>query len=211
MASPIKIGVFIPNEAQTLDVATVDVLGTMSREYLGPLTFLPANVSAMAPSVTVYYITTAANDGGIPCTSGMSIKPTHLYSDAEVAPGKLDIVVVPGPAPGSVFEEGGLRWLREQAGTKGVDVLSVCTGAFICCASGIADGRLLSGPRGLQGELGKQFPKVKLVGDERRWVRDGNLWSSGRSPSLCLTSLRCRRCWDVELTRDYTRRRDERQ
>ena len=47
MASHIKIGVFIPNEAQTLDVATVDILGTMSREYLGVLPFLPANVSAM--------------------------------------------------------------------------------------------------------------------------------------------------------------------
>lgn len=180
-SSHIKIGVFIPNEVQTLDVATVDILGVMSKEYLGALDFLPAQVLAMAPNVSVYYITTAANGGLISCTSDMTIKATHVYTDDEVAPGKLDIIVVPGPPPTASFEEGGLAWLRAHAGVEGVDVLSVCTGAFVVSAAGVADGKLLSGPRGLQTELGKRFPKVKLVGDDRRWVKDGNLWSSGQS------------------------------
>lgn len=180
MASHIKIGVFIPNETQVLDVATVDILGVMSKEYLGLLAHLPPNVAAIAPNVTIRYITSPANaETGIPCTSGMTIKHTHLYTDAEVAPGTLDVVVVPGPDPGSAFEEGALAWLRGQARAEGVDVLSVCTGAFVCCAAGVADGRRFSGPRGLQGELKKRFPQVKLVGDDHRWVRDGNIWSSG--------------------------------
>lgn len=178
-ATHIKIGVFIPNEAQLLDVATVDILGSMSKEYLGPLDFLPSHVAAIAPNVDIVYITAPANDGVIPCTSNLSIRATHTWTDEAVAPGKLDVVVIPGPAPTSEFDGDGLKWLARQAATDGVDVLSVCTGALVCCAAGIAEGRELSGPRGLQGVLKEKFPGVKLVGDERRWVKDGNLWSSG--------------------------------
>ncbi|KAL3962032.1 hypothetical protein ACCO45_003555 [Purpureocillium lilacinum] len=110
----------------------------------------------------------------------MTIRATHSYGDAEVAPGKLDVVLVPGPDPMLAFDdEGALAWLRAQAGVEGVDVLSICTGLFVCGAAGIADGKRASGPRGLQGMLKERFAKIELVGDEYRWVRDGNFWSSG--------------------------------
>lgn len=179
MSSHIKIGVFIPNGAQFLDVACVDSLGVMSKEYLGITPFLPAHVAAIAPDVSVYYISTPEQGSEIKLTSGAVMKATHIYTDDEVAPGKLDIIVVPGPDPTETFAEGGLKWLREQAGTKGVDVLSICTGLFICASAGIADGKRASGPRGLQSMLKDKFPKVKLVGDKYRWVQDGNFWSSG--------------------------------
>jgi putative intracellular protease/amidase len=187
MTGQIKIGVFIPNEAQTLDVATVDILGSMSKEYLGLMTYLPSHIPALAPNVTIYYITTPKNGKEIPLTSGMVIKSTHLYTDDEVAPGKLDIVLIPGPDPRDPqFDAGGLAWLVKQAKTEGVDILSVCTGAYICGASGIADGKKFSGPRGVQDDLKKRYPKMNLVGDDHRWVRDGNIWSSGRFPSPSL-------------------------
>lgn len=188
MTGLIKIGIFIPNDAQTLDVATVDVLGVMSKEYLGVMDFLPSHVAGIAPSIQVYYITTPANGAEVKLTSGMVIKSTHLYTDEAVAPGTLDIVIVPGPDPKSEFEEGGLKWLARHAATEGVDILSVCTGAFICAAAGIADGKLFSGPRGLQADLKKNHPAIKLVGDDHRWVRDGNLWSSGEYDCVYLHS-----------------------
>lgn len=183
MAGQIKIGVFIPNDAQTLDVATVDILGVMSKEYIAPMDFIPSHLGALAPSVTVYYITTPKNGKEISLTSGMVIKSTHLYTDDEVAPGRLDLVVVPGPDPRyPQFEAGALAWLASQAATEGVDILSVCTGAYVCGASGIADGKKFSGPRGVQDDLRKRYPLMKLVGDDHRWVRDGNIWSSGKVP-----------------------------
>lgn len=193
MSPHIKIGVFIPNGAQFLDVACVDSLGVMSKTYLGAIPFLPSHVTSLAPDVSIYYISSPEQGPEIKLTSGAVIKATHTYADDEVAPGKLDIIVVPGPDPTEKFAEGGLKWLREQAGTKGVDVLSICTGLFICASAGIADGKRASGPRGLQSMLKERFPDVKLVGDKYRWVQDGNFWSSGML-TFCFGGF-CLICW----------------
>ena len=179
----VHIAVFLPNGAQLLDTATVDVLGVMSQEYLGEMDFFPAHLRNLAPSVKISYVSTPEQGVDILLTSNMTIKATHMYTDPEVAPGKVDIVIVPGPDPRSTYEQGGLKWLKAQFDTEGVDVLSVCTGIFICAEAGILEGRKASGPRGLQDQLVKKYPNVKLVGHEYRWVQDGNLWSSG----MCLS------------------------
>ncbi|KAJ6786277.1 hypothetical protein PWT90_00817 [Aphanocladium album] len=183
MSHHIKIGVFVPCGAQLLDLACVDVLGVMSKEYFSALRravpLLPAHVVDLAPDVSLYYISSPEQGSDIPLTSGATLKATHLYTDEEVSPGKLDIVMVPGPDPAIDFSDGSLQWLREQAGTSGVDILCVCTGIFLCASAGIVDGKRASGPRGLQALLKDKFPKVKLVGDNYRWVQDGNFWSSG--------------------------------
>lgn len=176
----LTIGVFIPHDAQFLDVATIDVLGTISKEYMGLLPGLPKEIASQAPSVKIYYITSPANPNGeIPLTSGGKAKATHFYSDDEVAPGKLNIVAVPGPNPYTDFHEGALQWLKAQAETEGVDILSVCTGAFICASAGILEGKKASGPKPMQEVLQQRFPEVKWVGGNQRWVQDGNIWSSG--------------------------------
>ena len=175
----LRIGVFIPTGAQFLDVATVDVLASMSKEYLGGLPHLPAHIAELAPSTKIIYITSPELFPDVPLTADLSIRATHTFEDEAVAPGKLDIVVVPGPDPSATFEDGATKWLRDQFHAKGVDVLSVCTGVFLCGAAGILDGKTVSGPRGLQNEMVKRYPKVKLVGEKYRWVQDGNLWSSG--------------------------------
>ncbi|KAL2685249.1 hypothetical protein Neosp_006346 [[Neocosmospora] mangrovei] len=175
----LRIGVFVPTGAQFLDVATVDVLASMSKEYLGGLPHLPAHIAELAPSTKIIYITSPELFPDVPLTANLSIRATYTYEDEAVAPGKLDIVVVPGPDPSASFDDGTTKWLRDQFHTKGVDILSVCTGVFLCAAAGILDGKTVSGPRGLQNEMVKRHPKVKLVGEKYRWVQDGNIWSSG--------------------------------
>ena len=44
--------------------------------------------------------------------------------------------------------------------------------------SGILTGKSASGPRALIPDLKKKFPTVKWVAD-KRWVTDGNIWTSG--------------------------------
>ena len=185
MTAKISIGVFVPNGAQLLDIASVDVLGAMSKEYLSIMPGLPKALVDNAPSVSISYITTPtlAGEAAVPLTADMVLRPSHSYEDAAVAPGQLDLVVVPGPDPASRFEVGALAWLRSQAEAPGVDVLCVCTGIYVCAAAGIANGRQASGPRGLQDDLRSKFPEVRLVGDDHRWVRDGNFWSSGEFES----------------------------
>jgi len=111
----------------------------------------------------------------------MKIQCTHHLSSPEVQPGKLDIVLIPGPDPSSVVDEESKKWLAAHAAVQSTDILSVCTGAYICGAAGILKGRKFCGPRSLQGDLKSKFgsQEVDWVGGELRWVRDGNIWSSG--------------------------------
>ncbi|KAL4730028.1 hypothetical protein ACLX1H_002058 [Fusarium chlamydosporum] len=174
----LRIGVFMPSSVQLLDLATVDVLASMSKEYLGLLP-LPAHISNVAPSTKISYITSPKLFPHVALTADLYVRATHTYEDDDVAPGKLDIVVVPGTEPADKFEDEAKKWLREQFHTEGVDVLCVCTGVFLCGEAGILNGKSVSGPRGLQDDLRKKYPEVKFVGEKYRWIQDGNLWSSG--------------------------------
>ncbi|KAF5017750.1 hypothetical protein F66182_10298 [Fusarium sp. NRRL 66182] len=174
----LRIGVFIPLGVQLLDLATVDVLATMSKEYLSLLS-IPAHISELAPSTKITYITSPKLFPDVDLTANLSVHATHTFEDKAVAPGQLDIVIVPGPDPASVYDEDAAKWLRDHFNTKGVDILSVCTGVYLCGAAGILSGKNVSGPRGMQHELIKKHPDVKFVGEEYRWIQDGNIWSSG--------------------------------
>ncbi|KAI0195959.1 class I glutamine amidotransferase-like protein [Astrocystis sublimbata] len=177
----IRIGVFIPAGCQLLDAAAVDIFGSMSYEYVSLLGHLtPKVIIDNAPSVEIHYIGSVQAGESIPMTSNQAVVATNHYSDPEVAPGKLNIVVVPGPDPAANFDKGAIEWLRQQGATEGVDILSVCSGIMVCGAAGLLKGREVCGPRGMQ-ELIKQkgFEPKMLRGDELRWVQDGNFWSSG--------------------------------
>ncbi|KAK6226712.1 ThiJ/PfpI family protein [Colletotrichum tabaci] len=186
----VKIGVFIPSECQLLDMACIDVFAMMSKEYLGGLPMLPKHISALAPSVNFFYITAAPAVGvettGPPSqnllqlTAGVKMQATHDISHPDVQPGKLDIVLVPGPDPNASWDDGVLGFLRGHAEQKEVtDVLSVCTGVFLCGAAGLLKEKTVCGPRGIQDLLRKRFPETEFVGEKYRWYRDGNFWSCG--------------------------------
>lgn len=194
----LHIGVFLPSPTPTqlLDTACIDVLAVMSQQYLKELPMIPSHLVSLAPDMTISYIGSSSQGAGTlaPLTAGMTIRLTHHHSDPEVAPGKLDMVLVPGPDPGATYDPDALDWLRRQAGMNGrgeghktttkrtaktTDILSICTGIYVCGAAGLLGGRRACGPRGLQRELAAMYPTCDLVGHELRWVRDGNLWSSG--------------------------------
>lgn len=51
----IRVGVFIPKECQLLDMACVDVFGTMSHEYFTILgDGVPGPIANLAPSVKIF-------------------------------------------------------------------------------------------------------------------------------------------------------------
>jgi transcriptional regulator GlxA family with amidase domain len=181
----VRIGVFIPYGSQLLDLATVDVLATMSHGYLSALRMLPESVYAAAPHVDIAYVSTVPAGQPVPgMTAGARLLATHHLSDAEVAPGKLDIVLVPGPDPFVEVGDDVKEWLRGQAACESTDVLSVCTGIFLCGEAGILKGKKASGPRGLQDLIRKKFPEIELVGHDVRWIQDGRVWSSGALPDF---------------------------
>jgi transcriptional regulator GlxA family with amidase domain len=115
----------------------------------------------------------------IDLTAGVRIQCTHHFSDPEVQPGKLDIVLVPGPDPTSTYEKPVTDWLAAQAASKDTDILSVCTGIYLCGEAGLLKGKKVCGPRGLQSQLKSKFEGATWFGEELRWIQDGNFWSCG--------------------------------
>jgi putative intracellular protease/amidase len=183
----VRIGVFMPSGAQVLDTACVDIFEMMGHGYLSLLPFLPAAVAELAPIVSIAYVGTVQPGEPIEMTAGMRVLCTHHFSDPEVQPGKLDIVLVPGPDPTLRWADDVLGWLRAHAErVDETDILSVCTGIYVCGEAGLLKGKRACGPRGLQKEIKERFEGVTLVGDELRWVQDGNFWSSGTSSLLLL-------------------------
>ncbi|KAF3768896.1 hypothetical protein M406DRAFT_234135, partial [Cryphonectria parasitica EP155] len=171
------------------DTACVDIFGALSHNYLqGIVSLLPSpDILAHAPDVTISYIGTSPAGSVVALTAGMKIQLTHHFSDADVAPGKLDIVLVPGPDPREQWAKELLAWLKAHADTPQVDILSVCTGMFVCGAAGLltttngttTTGKKACGPAAMQGALKARFgEEVQWVGHELRWTRDGNFWSS---------------------------------
>lgn len=152
---------------------------------------MPKVIIDLAPSVEIHYIGSVKAGETIKLTSNETIVATNRFSDPEVAPGKLDIILVPGPDPTTKFPEDSIAWLRAQGDTPGVDILSVCTGIFICGQAGLLRGKNVCGPRALQDMIrAKGFGEKALLGDKYRWIQDGNFWSSGESlPILPLLSL----------------------
>ncbi|KAK9421949.1 putative DJ-1/PfpI domain-containing protein [Seiridium unicorne] len=177
----IRLGVFVPTECQLLDASCVDIIASMSYEYMSLLAdILPKAIIDMAPSVIIHYISSVKPGETFNMTANHKVVATNHYSDDEVAPGKLDIVVVPGPDPRTEFEEQSLEWLRRQGTSPSTDILSVCTGIFVCGHAGLLQGKTVCGPRLMQNEIRSRFGKdIVQKGAELRWVQDGNFWSSG--------------------------------
>ncbi|KAK4251233.1 hypothetical protein C7999DRAFT_11101 [Corynascus novoguineensis] len=174
----IRIGVFIPAGCQLLDMACVDVLGTMSHEYFAAVgDIVPGPIAKLAPNVKISCtcihslgseplvnppsqdISTFQPGELIRLTSSAHIACTHHLSDPAVQPGELDVVLVPGPDPATDFGKmpEATDWLAAHAARPETDILSVCTGIYVCGAAGLLKGKRACGPRGLQRDLAAKF------------------------------------------------------
>ena len=179
---PLRIGVFVPTEAQLLDLSPIDLFGMLQPAYLSACK-LPSPLVALGIPSTIEYISLPLTGPHVSLTASAVLRISKTTDDVEVQPGKLDIILVPGPDPSTNFEEEPLAFLRAHAEWKGengerTDILCVCTGCFLLAQSGIMQGKSASGPRALVPRLRKEFPDTKWV-DDRRWAVDGSIWSSG--------------------------------
>lgn len=106
----LHVAVFLPTHeqpfsAQFLDTACVDILAMHDKTYLKSIeALLPPGVLALAPDVRISYVGVGAAGDTITLTTGLKAQLTHNFADAEVAPGKLDVITVPGPDPALTCE-----------------------------------------------------------------------------------------------------------
>ena len=181
----LRIGVLILPPSQLLDVSPIDLFGMLAREYLEACR-LPAPILALGISVEIHYISATASpqpestasleDTLAECTAKAALRVTATVCDAAIAPGKLDIILIPGPDPNLDPPESMGKFIRDHFDT-GCVIMSVCTGIFPLAASGVLTGKKATGPRALLSELRKKYPNT--VWSDKRWCKDGNVWSSG--------------------------------
>lgn len=90
--------------------------------------------------------------------------------------------MIPGPDPWAYEPTEAINRFIRGHFESGTDVLTVCTGVYTAGPAGILKGKKATGPRELVPELKQKFPEA--LWEDKRWVRDGNLWNSGMLPGF---------------------------
>jgi len=107
-----------------------------------------------------------------PVTSAMGQKMVPKYSFAD-AP-RPDVLVVPGGGVrGAQNDPDLLKYVVDVTSTA-QHTMSVCNGSFILASAGLLDGLTATSTYGNVVRLHQQFPKVKVVGDQR-FVDNGKI------------------------------------
>ena len=173
--NPIHITVLLLPPIQLLDASPIDLFGMLTKDYLSACR-LPSPLIAGAVPLTITYASEAGAGTTADCTADAGLRVTASLHDKRVAPGKTQILLIPGPDPSAVPSETVKTFVKSHV-EHGTAVLTVCTGVFVAGYAGVLDGRRATGPRALLPELRKKFPEARW--EDRRWVSDGNVWCSG--------------------------------
>lgn len=89
-----------------------------------------------------------------------------------------DLVIIPGIRFASLrgISSDLLSWLR-QGYSRGADFCSICTGAFVLGQAGLLDGRQCTTHWNRVDDLGRQFPRARVLSN-RLFVEDGRITTS---------------------------------
>lgn len=136
----------------------------------------PASTTSPSHDKTVYLA---------PLTANMTIQLTTSITDPSVQPGHLTILLIPGPDPSAAPSQRTKTFISSHATCGTSDIITICTGIFPACYSGICDDKTVTAPRGFGSQLTKKFPKVKKF-EDLRWTKDV-LTSSTTSTSMSAT------------------------
>jgi transcriptional regulator GlxA family with amidase domain len=185
---PTHIGVLIVPPIQLLDIAPIDLFAMMTTEYFEAC-HLPQSlldVSIPTSDLNITYISALGPSSTANTTASLGLTINVNLDDPTVQPGKLDILMIPGPPPGMVIEESVLAFVRAHV-TSGVDLLTVCSGVFVAAQAGVLDGKHATGTRGVADMLARDYPAVKW--EDKRYWNDGRIWTSGTYPPLLSAEL----------------------
>ncbi|RYO83346.1 hypothetical protein DL766_008467 [Monosporascus sp. MC13-8B] len=192
----VHVGVILPNGLnETLDVAPVDALYAMSKEETKfmPDDLLPPHLKAQAFDIKFHWV---SETGKAPArlTSGINLIPTDSYESCP----PLDIVLIGAQDMVSKHSEADLAFIRKSfAGCSAF--ITICGGVMAPMQAGILQGKSATGPRIMLQTLRQTNPGVDW--QEKRWVRDGKLWTSGALLNGAdLMNAFCQETWGGEGT-----------
>ncbi len=152
---------------QPMNVAILLFHHTQVLDYAGPYDVF---ISAGAKNFNVY--TVGASKEPITTMPNLSVNPQYSIQDSP----KPDILIIPGGMWTSV-DDATLTWIKENS-SKAEYTFSVCTGAFILAEIGILDGLDATTHSAGIGLLEKNYPAIKKVHRNMRFVDNGNIITS---------------------------------
>lgn len=157
---------------EILDVAPIDFLGSMSKEFIHSTLegWLPDALAAQALDVQFVWVNETGADARL--TAGASLKPTHSFATCP----PLDIALMGAQETKYRPTDAELAFVRHTFATC-TAFLTICGGVFVPLQAGVLSGRRATGPRSSLPTLRKMAPDVNWT--ECRWERDGKLWTSG--------------------------------
>lgn len=128
-----------------------------------------------------YQLTYCSTQSVVNSSAGLGLGPLVLFAEVRLAPG--DFIFVPGlemaHLRSETFRQEGAAfraWLREQQG-RGVQLCSICTGAFILAEAGLLDGKKCTTHWRRLAELQARYPRVRTQPDTL-FVQDGGVYTS---------------------------------
>lgn len=149
---PVRVGIVLFDGVQIIDFAA-------PYEVFGQAGFSVATVSPDGRPVTT--------------AMGLSVSPDHGFDDAPA----FDVLLVPGgDIHAAAADKATLAFVRARS-VDAKHVLSVCTGSHILAAAGLLDGLTATTFHPAIGRLAADYPKVRVVSDQR-WVDSGKIVTS---------------------------------
>ncbi|KAF2429100.1 class I glutamine amidotransferase-like protein [Tothia fuscella] len=170
----IRVGVILLNATtEILDVAPIDLLGAASKEFTEMWSdeLLPPALKKQSIEFEYHWVTESGKDPAL-LTSGIRMLPTHSF---ETCP-PLDIVLMGAHLPPYSLTKGELSFIRKSY-HEATAFLTICGGFVGPLEAGILQGKAATAPRTMLKILRESAPDVHWV--EKRWARDGKLWTSG--------------------------------
>ena len=114
--------------------------------------------------------TVAATKDPVTTSMGMTVTPKYTFADAP----QPDVLVIPGGGVnGASHDDATLRYIK-NASAKASQTMSVCNGAFILATAGLLDGLSATTTDHNIPRLASQYPKIKVVNDQR-YVDNGKI------------------------------------
>ena len=170
--------------------------GVEELDFVGPWEVFTMAVHDRVAGARV--VTIAERAEPVTCAHGLRVLPDYTFADAP----QLDVLLVPG-GQGTRREIDNpvlLDWLRETA--PGCTwVTSVCTGAVVLCASGLAAEKRVTTHWAALDELRAIAPRATVLGDAR-YVQDGNVvTAAGVSAGIDMALWLVGQLWDEDHAR----------
>ncbi|KAH8898570.1 class I glutamine amidotransferase-like protein [Thozetella sp. PMI_491] len=171
---PIRVGVILMNGmTEILDVAPIDLLNGLGNTLIKdfPEALMPSHLKDQALPFEFIWV---SENGEHPSqlTSGINIVPTHSFATCP----PLDIVLIGAHNFGYTPNEAELAFVRKSY-EDSTAFLTICGGVEVPLHAGLLQGKTATGPRATLPMMRQIAPTTNWV--EKRWVRDGKLWSSG--------------------------------